>query len=74
MRDRVPTEEPPPDWPPEREVRLLATWREVQAELATHSPHGRLIVAEKSGHNIQQYRPDLIIEAIHEVWSPARVT
>lgn len=67
MRDSVPSEEQPPEWTSERETRLLATWRDVQTDLASRSPQGRLVVAEGSGHNIQRYRPDLVIEAIREV-------
>jgi pimeloyl-ACP methyl ester carboxylesterase len=67
IRDHVPPGEQPPDWSPERETLLLATWSAVQAELASHSPRGRLVVAEGSGHNIQRYRPDLILAAIREV-------
>ena len=73
MRDHVPPEEQPPEWSHERETRLLATWREVQVELAARSSHGRLMVAERSGHNIHRYRPDLIVEAIREVVNAARI-
>ncbi|MGE5335238.1 MAG: alpha/beta fold hydrolase [Nitrososphaerota archaeon] len=72
MRDHVPPEEQPPEWSSEREELLLATWHEVQSDLAHRSPQGRLIVAERSGHNIQLYRPDVIIEAIREVVAAAR--
>ncbi|HEX5440938.1 MAG TPA: alpha/beta hydrolase, partial [Ktedonobacterales bacterium] len=72
IRDRVPPEEQPLVWSPEREARLLATAHELQADLASRSPHGRLVIAEGSGHNIQRYRPDLIIEAIREVVAAAR--
>lgn len=71
-RDHVPPEEQPPGWSPEREELLLATAHELQADLATRSPLGRLVVAERSGHNVQRYRPDLIIAAIREVVATAR--
>ena len=71
-RDRVPPEEQPPGWSPEREALLLTTAHELQADLASRSPHGRLVIAEGSGHNIQRYRPDLIIEAIREVVDAVR--
>lgn len=74
IRDHVPPEEQPPEWSQEQETRLLTTWREVQTDLATRSPHGRLVVAEGSGHNIQRYRPDLIVEAIREVVTAVRAT
>ncbi|HEX6541777.1 MAG TPA: alpha/beta hydrolase [Ktedonobacterales bacterium] len=73
VRDQVPPEEQPPEWSSEREARLIKTWREVQAELASRSSYGRLVVAERSGHNIQRYRPDLIVDAIREVVVAARV-
>lgn len=72
IRDMVPAEEQPPEWSPEREARLLTTWREVQTDLARRSQQGRLVVAEASGHNIHRYRPDLIVEAIREVVTSAR--
>jgi pimeloyl-ACP methyl ester carboxylesterase len=71
-RYHVPPEEQPPGWSPEREALLLATAHELQADLAARSPLGRLVVAERSGHNIQRYRPDLIIAAIREVVVAAR--
>jgi pimeloyl-ACP methyl ester carboxylesterase len=72
MRDSVPPEEQPPRWTSEQEIRLLTTWRGVQSDLACRSPQGKLVIAERSGHNIQRYRPDLIIEAIREVVAAAR--
>jgi len=72
MRDSVPPEEQPPQWSSEQEIRLLTTWRGAQSDLACRSPQGKLVIAERSGHNIQRYRPDLIIEAIHEVVAAAR--
>lgn len=71
-RDCVPPEEQPPEWSPEREALLLTTAHELQADLASRSRQGRLVIAEGSGHNIQRYRPDLIIEAIREVVVAAR--
>lgn len=71
-RDRVPLEEQPPGWSPEREAILLSTAHELQADLASRSPQGRLVIAEGSGHNIQRYRPDLIIGAIRAVVAAAR--
>lgn len=72
MRDSVPPEEQPPCWTSEQEIRLLTTWRGAQSDLACRSPQGKLAIAEHSGHNIQRYRPDLIIEAIREVVAAAR--
>jgi pimeloyl-ACP methyl ester carboxylesterase len=49
-----------------------AIWAEMQDELAALSPHGRVVVAEGSGHDIHLERPDLVIDAITEVVQIAR--
>ena len=54
----------PEGWPMEAEG-LLHT--ELQTDLAGLVPNGRLIVAEQSGHYIQQSQPDLVLEAIRDV-------
>lgn len=51
----------PPDWPMDAEAQLHS---ELQADLAGLVPGGRLIVAELSGHYIQQTQPKLVVEAI----------
>lgn len=38
-----------------------------QQSLATLSPQGRQIIAERSGHMVQKDQPEIIIQAIHEV-------
>ncbi|MFT3975345.1 MAG: alpha/beta hydrolase [Amaricoccus sp.] len=38
-----------------------------QARLAEMSPQGRLVIAEGSGHQIQDDRPDLVIDAVREI-------
>lgn len=38
-----------------------------QQQLAAMSPQGRLVVAEGSGHQIQDDRPDLVIDAVHSI-------
>ena len=73
MRGRVPPEEQPPEWSAEREQRLLSTQRALQAELATRSPRGELIVAERSGHYVHHHQPELVIDAIRRVVEAARV-
>jgi pimeloyl-ACP methyl ester carboxylesterase len=42
-------------------------WQELQRELATRSPQGEQIVAQKSGHYIQNDEPPLVINAVHRV-------
>ena len=59
----------PPGWPMEEEAKLHA---ELQADLAGQVPNGRLVVAEQSGHYIQQTQPDLIVAAIQDVVQAVR--
>ncbi len=47
-----------------------AIWVAMQQELAALSPQGRLVVAERSGHDIPLEQPELVIRAIHEVLAP----
>jgi pimeloyl-ACP methyl ester carboxylesterase len=47
-------------------------WHAQQLQLAALSSNGRLIRAEKSGHMIHLYRPDLVAEAIWDVISRSR--
>ena len=49
-----------------------AVWMELQRELATLSPRGKLVVVEESGHFIQLDQPEPVIEAIREVVVSAR--
>jgi hypothetical protein len=39
----------------------------LQTELVKLSPKGQLIVAQNSGHDIPNDRPDLVILSIHQV-------
>jgi pimeloyl-ACP methyl ester carboxylesterase len=54
----------PEGWPMDVEAQLHD---ELQRDLAGLVPGGRHIVAEQSGHNIQQSQPDLVVEAIRAV-------
>jgi pimeloyl-ACP methyl ester carboxylesterase len=54
----------PPGWPLEATARLT---RELEVDLARLVPHGRHIVAERSGHYVHQMEPELVIEAIRQV-------
>ncbi|MBX3063822.1 MAG: alpha/beta hydrolase [Anaerolineae bacterium] len=42
-------------------------WLQLQTELASLSPQGRLVLADQSGHHIQLDQPNLVIEAIDQV-------
>jgi pimeloyl-ACP methyl ester carboxylesterase len=54
----------PEGWPMEETDQLHL---ELQKDLASLVPDGRLIVAEQSGHYIHQAQPDLVLNAIREV-------
>ena len=68
----------PEDWskiaPEDRETvrRMGEARRELQEELARRSTKGKHIVAERSGHFIQDDQPDLVIDAIRQVVKAAR--
>jgi hypothetical protein len=47
-------------------------WLELQTELASLSPRGRLVRVEDIGHDILYQKPDLVVEAIRSVVSDAR--
>ena len=64
---------PDPD-PTERFTKEAAVWREMQTDLSPRFENGKLIVAEKSGHDIQLDQPELVIAAIEEVVDLARVS
>jgi pimeloyl-ACP methyl ester carboxylesterase len=57
---------------PEEADRMEQAWRELQADLASRSSNGKQIIAERSGHFIQFYQPELVIDAIHQVVAAAR--
>jgi pimeloyl-ACP methyl ester carboxylesterase len=71
---RVLTEGRPDPAPTERSRKEAAVWREMQTELSRRSENGKLIVAEKSGHDIQLDQPELVIAAIRELVGLARVS
>jgi pimeloyl-ACP methyl ester carboxylesterase len=59
----------PAGWPMEEEARLH---HELQQDLAGLVPGGRLVVAEMSGHYVQQSQPDLVVAAIRAVVDAVR--
>jgi pimeloyl-ACP methyl ester carboxylesterase len=52
---------------PEDAERMEQAWREFQSDLARRSSNGKQILAEKSGHYIQFYQPELVIDAVRQV-------
>lgn len=59
----------PTGWPMDAEGELH---NEMQADLAALVPGGRHIVADHSGHYIQQSQPDLVVAAIRDVVQAVR--
>jgi pimeloyl-ACP methyl ester carboxylesterase len=57
---------------PEEAERIEQIWKELQADLARRSSNGKQIIAEKSGHYIQFYQPELVIDAIRQVAEATR--
>lgn len=51
--------------------RAEEQWQQLQAELAALSSNGERIMAETSGHNIPLQQPELVVEAIRVLASPA---
>jgi len=58
--------------PTTRSTQEAKVWRDLQIDLSQRSPNGKLIVAEKSGHNIQVDQPELVTEAIRDVVAATR--
>jgi pimeloyl-ACP methyl ester carboxylesterase len=59
----------PAGWPMEAEALLH---NELQTDLAGLVPGGRHVVAEHSGHYVQQSQPDLVVAAIRDVVQAVR--
>ena len=73
----IPFDAPFPGWPSEKMEGIMTA---LQDDLANLVPNARYAVATKSGHNIHQDQPELVIAAIREVvdalrnpstWTPA---
>jgi len=61
-----------PDIPADLEADTNRAFEEMQQELTQLSTRGRRIIADNSGHYIQRDRPDLVINAVHEVVAELR--
>jgi hypothetical protein len=59
----------PDGWPAPELERI---WRELMVDLVSRAPRGRLVVAEKSDHNILRDEPEVIVTATRQVWEEAR--
>lgn len=65
----IPFDAPYPGWPAEAMEQIMT---DLQAGLAQLVPDAQHIVAERSGHNIHQDQPELVIEAIRMVVDAVR--
>jgi pimeloyl-ACP methyl ester carboxylesterase len=65
----IPFAAPIPGWPTDTMETLMLN---SQKDLATLGPDARLVVATKSGHNIHQDEPELVIDAITQVVGAVR--
>ncbi len=63
-------EHTPGTWPKQYEP-IQPVWHDLQEDLASRSPDGKLETAPHSGHYIQRTQPELVIEAIREVYREA---
>jgi pimeloyl-ACP methyl ester carboxylesterase len=63
---------PQPDLPEDLVKPTSDVWQKLQEELSHLSTRGTRIIAKNSGHYIQLDRPDLVIEAVHNVVDQAR--
>ena len=61
-----------PGTPPEIAEAQERLWRELQADLAHLAPNGQILIAEGSGHVIQEDQPELVITALREVVDAVR--
>jgi pimeloyl-ACP methyl ester carboxylesterase len=52
--------------------RLTMVWRAGHVSLAGRSLQGKVVVVPNSGHSIEEERPDMVIDAIHQVIDAAR--
>ena len=51
----------------EADKRESQVWRQLQSELVQLSSRGSLMIADESGHDIQNEQPDLVVQAIRRV-------
>jgi pimeloyl-ACP methyl ester carboxylesterase len=60
------------DFPADLDNARNKVWAEMQEELSHLSTQGALVIAKGSGHAIQNDRPDIVIQAVHNVVDQAR--
>lgn len=65
---------PHPDLPEDLVKPTVDAWSKMQDELAQLSTRSTHVIAKNSGHYIQLDRPDLVVEAVHQIVQQARQT
>jgi pimeloyl-ACP methyl ester carboxylesterase len=65
-------DKPSADLPADLAKPTNEAWEKMQEELAHLSTRGTQIIAKNSSHYIQMDRPDLVVEAVHNVVQQAR--
>ena len=66
------TDKRSPYFPEELDKARNKVWAQMQEELSHLSTNGTLVIAKGSGHDIQNQRPEIVIEAVHNVVNRAR--
>lgn len=61
-----------PDLPADVDEATNKAWEQMQEELSRLSTHGTQLIATRSGHYIQNDRPDILIEAVHNIVDETR--
>ncbi len=54
----------PPGWPVDA---LEKVWRDLETDLASRAPQGKLVIADQSNHNIPGFQPQIIVDATRQV-------
>jgi pimeloyl-ACP methyl ester carboxylesterase len=65
-------EKPSSELPPDLAKPMNAAWEKMQEELAHLSSRGTQVIAKNSSHYIQLDRPDVVIDAVHNVVQQVR--
>jgi hypothetical protein len=61
-----------PYFPADFDKARNKVWAEMQGELSHLSTNGTQVIAKGSGHDVQNQRPEIVIEAVHNVVNRAR--
>jgi hypothetical protein len=65
-------DKPSAELPPDLAKPTNDAWEKMQEELAHLSTRGTQMIAKNSGHYVQIDRPEIVIDAVHNVVEQAR--